>query len=86
MMDPNIEIYHLDIVNDSAVLVHTRAVAGALQPLKTSSIQMAIYTTAYARVRLYNALSQIPCPEENLLYMGTVHFKHKLISLQTRIR
>ena len=75
MMDPNIEIVHLDIINDSAVLCHTRAISGALQPLKTSSIQMAIYTTAHARIRLYNALSQIPCPEKNILYMGLFSLK-----------
>ena len=70
MNDPTREVVNIEIVNAETLLVSSRVVSGALQPLPTSAIPYAIYTTAHARCQLFNAISNIPEPEENLLYMG----------------
>ena len=56
-------------VNDVAIVKHKKQVE-TLESLKTSAMQLATYTTSYARLRLYRFMELVG--GDNIIYTGKI--------------
>ena len=70
LMDESVEVGNLIILSDSMMLVQYREKDPA--PLSTENIVIAAYTTAHARLRLYETMEQlVACGHRKLAYFDT---------------
>ena len=68
LADPNIEVHQIVPINDQFMIVHWEHSDDSTIPLSTVNVTIAAYTTAHARLELYNYLDQL---DERVLYFDT---------------
>ncbi|XP_031355210.1 uncharacterized protein LOC116179552 [Photinus pyralis] len=68
LTDPAVELNSIIPVNDETLIVNWTLPEEAVEPLRTTNVVLAAYTTAHARLKLYSYLEQLG---ERVLYFDT---------------